>query len=709
MTRIFIEDNELDVDQGLSNQITYAIDDLNNLDSKMTAFSKTIILPGTTNNNTLLGNIFDFNNSNFTDSSLANVNYNFNASKAAKCRIECNGLQVIKGTFRLLEIVSTNGVHEYECAVFGELGGFVSAVGNLRIEDIDFSAYNHNYEVSGITSSWANAGAGYGYYYPLIDFGTFSTGAYGISKKDYQYKTFRPALFAREIIDKIITGAGYTWESNFFDTAFFKRLIIPNNAKDLIVPKNAIFYTNANPSYALSGVLSQASEVLSDGITLNSPVGGLFTSGDNKTFTYSGTAGSFNFGIIMAGNFSISFASGSIQVGPITISIKIELYKNGALEYSNGQTFGRSNPGAGTIAWNVSPVISMATSDTFEIHIETTVTRPSALNTTNYAVNITGSSVTIDTPVPVLSPAELHDPIVFNEILPKNIFQKDFFTSILKMFYLMVTEDKLKSKHLVIEPWVDFFDTTTSSYIDWSDKVDRGGVIRQKPMSEVTARYYGLKYKSDVDIYNDDYRKKYNEGYGDRVFDNNLDFAKDSDNVEVIFSSSVLTGYSGEDKVVPAIFKRNNGLEDRIQHNLRIMQAKKVTGVTSWDIMDGAIVLTSTTDYGYAGHLDDPDAPNADLNFGVPRELYFTLVSGDLSNNIFNAYYSPYFAEITDKDSRLLTVNVRLNEVDIYNLDFSKFIYIDGGLYRINKIVDYVPGSLDTTKVELLRVIYTTY
>lgn len=177
----------------------------------------------------------------------------------------------------------------------------------------------------------------------------------------------------------------------------------------------------------------------------------------------------------------------------------------------------------------------------------------------------------------------------------------------------------------------------------------------------------------------------------------------------MIFSSSVLTGYSGEDKVVPAIFKRNNGLEDRIQHNLRIMQAKKVTGVTSWNIMSGATVLTSTTDYGYAGHLDDPDAPNADLNFGVPRELYFTLVSGDLSNNVFNAYYSPYFAEITDKDSRLLTVNVRLNEVDIYNLDFSKFIYIDGGLYRINKIIDYVPGSLDTTKVELLRVIYTTY
>ena len=58
MTRIFIEGYELDLTQGLSNQITYAIDDLQNLDSKSTAFTKTIVLPGTAKNNKLLGNIF---------------------------------------------------------------------------------------------------------------------------------------------------------------------------------------------------------------------------------------------------------------------------------------------------------------------------------------------------------------------------------------------------------------------------------------------------------------------------------------------------------------------------------------------------------------------------------------------------------------------------------------------------------------------------
>jgi hypothetical protein len=52
---------------------------------------------------------------------------------------------------------------------------------------------------------------------------------------------------------------------------------------------------------------------------------------------------------------------------------------------------------------------------------------------------------------------------------------------------------------------------------------------------------------------------------------------------------------------------------------------------------------------------------------------------------------------------------VKLNDNEIYNLDFSKFIYIDGGLYRLQKLIDYAPNENETTKAEFLRVIYTTY
>ena len=139
------------------------------------------------------------------------------------------------------------------------------------------------------------------------------------------------------------------------------------------------------------------------------------------------------------------------------------------------------------------------------------------------------------------------------------------------------------------------------------------------------------------------------------------------------------------------------------------MQAKKITGVTSYAIKNGATTLTTKTDYGYAGHLNDPDAPTADINFGSPRELYFVLATAYPSANLYNGYWSENVAEITDKDSKLLTCNMLLKESDIYGLDFSKLIYINGSLWRINKIMDYNPMDLNTTKVEFLKVIELTY
>ena len=228
-------------------------------------------------------------------------------------------------------------------------------------------------------------------------------------------------------------------------------------------------------------------------------------------------------------------------------------------------------------------------------------------------------------------------------------------------------------------------------------------------MSEVNARYYDFKFKQDSDYYNEEYRKKYSENYGDRRFDNELEFAKDTSNVDVIFSSTPLVGYSGNDKVFPAIYKKNNATEEMIEHNIRIMQAKKITGVLDWKIYaaNNNVLVQNLTAYGYAGHLDDPDAPNSDLNFGSPKELFFELTTGALSNNLFNTYYSPYMAEITDKDSRLVTCKMKLNNKDIFNLDFGRFIWVDGVLYRLIKIVDY--SDNEVCEVQLLRVIYTTY
>ena len=282
------------------------------------------------------------------------------------------------------------------------------------------------------------------------------------------------------------------------------------------------------------------------------------------------------------------------------------------------------------------------------------------------------------------------------------------------MYNLYVYDDIFNDKKIYIKPYIEFYPTTSADALDWSEKIDRSKPLSIKPMSELNARYYQYKYKDDSDYYNEAYKKKYNQNYGDRLYDTNYDFSKDTESLEVIFASSPLIQPSGKDKRVTQILKLsdNNTKEQQMDSVIRIMQVQKITGVTSWKIrkQDASGDLHTGTVYGYAGHLhfNGSGVPDQDINFGAPKEIYITATSYPTAN-LFNVYHSEYIAEITDKNSKLLTCSALLNTVDINNLDFSKYIWIDGVLFRLNKVEGYNPMEYNTTKISLLKVIEISY
>jgi hypothetical protein len=233
-----------------------------------------------------------------------------------------------------------------------------------------------------------------------------------------------------------------------------------------------------------------------------------------------------------------------------------------------------------------------------------------------------------------------------------------------------------------------------------------------KPMSQLNARYYAYKYTPDSDYYNDNYLKKYGQSYGDNLYDSEFDYVKDTATTQIIFAPSVLRLHTGQDKYHSEIYKlsNNNTNEDPMDSVIRILIAKKITGVSSWHIKSGSngtgSNLATLTSYGYAGHLNDPNTPTIDINFGVPKELQFPATTYP-TDNLFNTYHLPYILEITDIESKLLSCKMYLNTLDIYNLDFSKYIWINGVLFRLNKVDGYNPMAYQTTQVNLLKVINT--
>jgi hypothetical protein len=115
----------------------------------------------------------------------------------------------------------------------------------------------------------------------------------------------------------------------------------------------------------------------------------------------------------------------------------------------------------------------------------------------------------------------------------------------------------------------------------------------------------------------------------------------------------------------------------------------------------GADVVRST--YPFAGHVDSPTAPTLDLNFGVPREIYYR-ASTYTANNLFNTYYSKFINEITDKDSKIVTAYFHLTPLDILTLDFRNEFYFDNQRFRLNKIYDYNPIVNELTKCEFVKL-----
>lgn len=686
ITEVFIEGQRLDISADISSLLTFAIDDIKDFASRQTAFSKTIILPGTVTNNAIFGNIFETGISNDYDPLLNNIGYNFNAAKSAACIIFQDNLQTFKGTLRLLEIIKDHGNIEYEAAMNGELTSLSVSLSTGLLETLDFSAYNTILNQANIVASWDNT-PGSGLYFPNIDYGQYS-----VDKHSWDMLSFRPALYVKEYIDKIFTAAKFRYSSVLFNTDRFKRLIIPNNQKVLLSKSGSSKIIEATKTTSQEIVNSITSHPF-DSILWDTHIAGGFTYSAGN-FTYNGATM-----ISVTLNFFVTGTRRFTTPGTFTAQLR----KNGTILAT--QTY--NSPYSGTTGWSFSGSIntSIVTSDVLDIFVKFDGTGSGCIVTIE-----NGSYLDVPSLSPVLLPVDYLQNITINDSIPKNIRRVDFLVSIVKLFNLYVYESPLDEKLLYITPFVDFYSTNSSNAIDWTYKLNRNEVIKVKPLSEINSKIYNFNYKDDSDYFNDLYKKRYNQGYGSHIFDSQFEFSSQANKLDLIFAATPLVGYNGEDKVYSTIFKKSNEIEEQLDSVIRILQTKKVTGVTSWDIVnrDGT-VYGSYTNYGYAGHFDDPDNVGNDLNFGLLGELFFVLVTGDLTKNQFNIYWSAYMAEITDKDSKMLTAKFHLTPMDIFNLDFSKYVVVDNVLFRLNKITDYNVTVPSDCEVELLKVINTIY
>lgn len=706
-TQIFVEGFELDLTEDIACEISYVIDDVKDFGSKNTSYSKTIVIQGSQKNNKIFNHISElgrFIAIENVNTQAPNVNENYTAANGSNCIILVDNIQIFKGKLRVMEVVKYAHHVEYECAVFGELGGFYyelskgftspidnSTIGTKYLEHINFGNLNHIYNWTNINASWnnRNTNPGVGYFYPLINYGVVD----GTALHDFHEQALRPAVYVKEYIDRIFAMSGYTYNCSFFNTDFFKRLIIPNNDDRLKIKVNQLLSLNTNILFN----------------TNPAPYTILWYNGTFRNFNSIG-GGQYQYtgATTVSGNFNFYFNIDIIGGGYYSL----QLYKNGSLS----QTLDNFEIKASNIAAKYSKSIpitdTFTTNDIYKVIIDYT-----PYSGTTSAPYILFNSATWDllTSVAVDTPAQIGDILDISNCVPKNIKITDFFTSILKMFNLYVIEDKNIAKKLIITPYIDFY---LNENIDWSNKLDRNTEIRLKPMGELNARVFNFKFKEDDAYWNKVYKEKYNDGYMHFTYDTEYEYAKDKEDLEVIFSSTVNYAPNGEEKIIPylATYDPVNGTPEIKASNIRILQTKMINVTTSWKITTtgGSTVQNSITRYPYSGMWEHPTVPDngtyfQSIGWASPKEIYYTIVGTSVNYGLFNSFWSQYFAEITDPNSTILTASFWLTSMDIRTLDFAKNILIDGTMWRINKVEGYDPLSNKPTKVELLKVINTIY
>jgi hypothetical protein len=744
---LYIENQLVELTEDVAVALNFAITDIAEPEKVKADYSKTITLPGSTKINQIFSHIYNVN------VDLEHSSATFNPNIRAEARYSINSVELIDGFLQLKKINIKDGCITYDVNLFGRNANLFNDIGEKLMTELDISEFNHDWTLQNEEDSWATQiieggvpvpfALGNGYVYPMID--------YGYTEDEDQWKVteFFPSVYVKTYMDKIFEDAGYSYNSTFLNSTYFKSLIIPasRNLKlttQQIEDRKCIVNTASiiTPTLNRTGIstfqpITFTTEVQDNLNQITVP---------STTITVS-QSGIYN--LIGEVNYNAEFICNTIGVSVnslVTARATIQVLVNGVLQAGRQMNIQAINPFITSYTTAINPTppsaeysdtfnpasvsiathngISLQSGDTITMQVLYSLLRigtaivpppysvfdlfedattPGTYYTGQVDLNIRAADLRI---IPVGSNLVEGNSIDMNGMIPEEIKQKEFVKAIINMHNLYVQPDRDNPKILEIEPRDDFY---TSDVVDWSQKLDTSNDILIEPLGALKFRDFEFTYKSDKDYYNELYEDTYNEIYGYRrvILDN--EFLRGSKKIEVVFSPTPIIGDFDHDRIYPEIFKTDNDNNKvEVDHNTRILYygGLKATN-NSWLHTSTTVADVTRTDYAYAGHLDDPYNPTLDLNWGLTREVFysgnFATVYGTIAG-LVNKYYFNYIREISNENSKIVTAYFNLNAKDINELSFKKQYFFNNSYYRLQQVVDYSPLQRRLTKCVFIKL-----
>lgn len=723
-TQIQIHESFIELFEEPNLNITKSVADIKEPETRTADRTLTIDIPGSHTNNKLFSFIFNVNLE-ITNTS-DNFNPDFDPNKRAYILITIDTIQQFVGYCQLTDIVINNEDKiTYKIVAYGQIADLISTVGQALLTDLDLSEFDHDYTHDNISNSWATSiiengsptafDLGKGYVYPMIDFGYKSTLA---DYRDWRVEDFKPAIYVKQIVDKIFAYAGFTYTSDFFDSERFKRIIVPFSNERLVLSQSDVF----DRSFYAGMVGTQS--ILN---TANTPI--IFNDDTNSPFfdndnNYNDTTGEYvvkKKGIYNLKAFITSRLelNGTITVQPQFFDLTFGLKINGSIVATATRTLAFPQPavvGPGALSdpenfeFNL-PNYTLFPGDTITItplqvwNSTFQVLEPSS----KFDVNIYEGSTFFNE---VVNEQIFEDfPVTVNSVLPKDFLQRDFIGGIVKMFNLYFEPDPNNDTHLYIEPRIDFY---TDDVVDWTQKLDNSKDVTIKPMAFLDSKRYNFTYKNDKDYYNSAYLNEFNYSYGRKYIDIDNDFLKNEKVIELPFAPTILTSNNFDNKVLSNIsFVDQNGNVNLFSATAPRILYFENKSCNFWRLTWGNGGASAVfNQYPYAGHLDDFISASFDLNFGLPQRIFFnnnTNISpagiSYTNQNLYNIYWNEDIIQRADKNSKILEAFFYLKPIDIFLLSFRKLYFIKSQYYRLLELSNYDPLNASVTRCVFVKYI----
>ena len=429
--------------------------DINNPQKRSSDYSKTITIPEDNVTNQIFEHAFDVNV----------LFQTFNPSKKTSYQVVRDRIVLIDGYCQLREINNVEGKIVYKIQAVGKTGDIFE--NNLYLTDLDFSTYNHIWNVTNVENSWTPT-LGEGYVYPMVDLGGRT------NYTTWKVSDFKPAFFVREYITKIFAAQGFTIASSFFDTTLFKSLIIPYVSDNIPIDNAAIkdktYSVGLNAPFAITGTTEEiifddaSSPYYNTSAIAYNVANGVFTVNESNSYSmqclldfnldYAETAAN-NTSIYEAIRTSTGFVA-TLDYNLIEISTGTDVYvDSGFIDITQGV-----ESTAITAATSITGLSSAMATNTFYatvgqeyVLLVNNVTYKTPYLDANYGDwTITlqvGSNVQLN-----IEDAnyQVGDTLIAGSVIPKNVKQIDFIGSIIKRFNLYLSYDDIDPSIVYIEP-----------------------------------------------------------------------------------------------------------------------------------------------------------------------------------------------------------------------------------------------------------------